>query len=191
MTTKSILVTTLEANEACLIVLSAINGVNHSDVQSMYGVEDNDAIGAYEAVTSQFPGKSANDIFSVTTGTDTTLFDTLGNIFYTVYNTFYTNNYIKKTYSTDVITGCGHINKKPDGVDYMIGWVLPIDDSNNFCVDHLQCHEGLTLDVAKASVSKHNEWLIANQHLFDLFLNNVSTTDAISQISTFLSSKKI
>jgi hypothetical protein len=188
MTTKSILVPTLEANEACLIVLSAINGVNHDDVQSMYGDQDNDPIGAKAAILANWPGLSLNDIFSKA-GTDSTFFDTLGTVLYNSYNTFY-KNLTSKTYTTDVITGCSHINKKPDGIDFMIGWVVHDEDENNFAPDHLQGHEELSMDVANTTVAKHNEWLIANQHLFDLFLNGVSTADAINQINTFLASKK-
>jgi hypothetical protein len=187
MPSKLILVNTFESNETRQPVIAAINGNNNDAVQDMYGTQDDDPTGALAAMQRQWPGLSSNDMFALAE-TDPTFFDTLAGIWYNTYSTFYQSNYTKKTFPTDVITGCTHINKKPDGIDYMIGWVIPYYDIVD-AVYHLEVHEKLTHEVAVAVVDKHNSWMKDNRHIFDLFLDRTSIEDTITQIKTFLESK--
>jgi hypothetical protein len=187
MTNKIILINTFESNETRQPVISAINGDLNDAVQYMFGTENNDPTGSLSAIKTQWPGLELNDIFSLAI-TDPTFFDTLGNVWYNSYNNFYQQRFINREFTRDVITGCTHINKKPVGINYMIGWVIPYYDIVD-AVYHLEMHEKLTREVAVNTVNNHNTWLKSNQHIFDLFLDETSIEDTIAQIKTFIASK--
>ena len=69
-----------------------------------------------------------------------------------------------------------HLNEKPAGFDYFVGYAVP---EELFDIEHAEEHEGIETDKAIAMFEAHNEWMRENADIFDVFINGKDLEEAI------------
>ena len=72
-----------------------------------------------------------------------------------------------------------HITRRPMNVDVLVGWACPEED---YGLDHVDEHEGITQDRSINIMKIHNNWMRRNQLMYDVFFDGCTKQTVIDYL---------